>query len=154
MYYSRQICIAENQRIYVLWNLLELMALLRSFCCIACLSDPFFCFVTAKCIYGGKVLAEGQRILTKTCRECRVSFNLNFQMIGVMTDSYVGFNRVLEWSILAWVGAWGVGLSVVGWRSRWGVPSHCHCAVSLWIFVDQAAWGKAIQGRVWEGEGC
>uniref|UniRef100_A0A8D0H311 VWFC domain-containing protein n=1 Tax=Sphenodon punctatus TaxID=8508 RepID=A0A8D0H311_SPHPU len=24
-----------------------------------------------KCIYGGKVLAEGQRILTKTCRECR-----------------------------------------------------------------------------------
>ncbi|KAJ6667131.1 hypothetical protein lerEdw1_017109 [Lerista edwardsae] len=24
----------------------------------------------AKCIYGGKVLAEGQRILTKTCREC------------------------------------------------------------------------------------
>ncbi|TKC42141.1 hypothetical protein EI555_015750, partial [Monodon monoceros] len=29
-----------------------------------------------KCIYGGKVLAEGQRILTKSCRECRVSFNL------------------------------------------------------------------------------
>ncbi|KFO36641.1 Protein kinase C-binding protein NELL1 [Fukomys damarensis] len=24
-----------------------------------------------KCIYGGKVLAEGQRILTKSCRECR-----------------------------------------------------------------------------------
>ncbi|KAM4845745.1 protein kinase C-binding protein NELL1 isoform 2-T2 [Thomomys bottae] len=24
-----------------------------------------------KCIYGGKVLAEGQRILTKNCRECR-----------------------------------------------------------------------------------
>lgn len=77
------------------------MALLRSFCCIACLSDPFFCFVTAKCIYGGKVLAEGQRILTKSCRECRVSFNLNFQMIGIMTDSFVGFNRVPEWSILA-----------------------------------------------------
>uniref|UniRef100_A0A8C5JJX9 Protein kinase C-binding protein NELL1 n=1 Tax=Junco hyemalis TaxID=40217 RepID=A0A8C5JJX9_JUNHY len=25
----------------------------------------------AKCIYGGKVLAEGQRVLTKSCRECR-----------------------------------------------------------------------------------
>ncbi|MBZ3891222.1 Protein kinase C-binding protein NELL1 [Sciurus carolinensis] len=24
-----------------------------------------------KCIYGGRVLAEGQRILTKSCRECR-----------------------------------------------------------------------------------
>ncbi|KAJ7407429.1 hypothetical protein BTVI_63184 [Pitangus sulphuratus] len=26
-----------------------------------------------KCIYGGKVLAEGQRVLTKSCRECRFS---------------------------------------------------------------------------------
>ncbi|XP_071618743.1 protein kinase C-binding protein NELL1 isoform X7 [Heliangelus exortis] len=25
----------------------------------------------AKCIYGGKMLAEGQRVLTKSCRECR-----------------------------------------------------------------------------------
>ncbi|XP_063253625.1 protein kinase C-binding protein NELL1 [Prinia subflava] len=25
----------------------------------------------AKCIFGGKVLAEGQRVLTKSCRECR-----------------------------------------------------------------------------------
>ncbi|XP_053122614.1 protein kinase C-binding protein NELL1 isoform X5 [Hemicordylus capensis] len=31
-------------------------------CCKVCKS---------KCIYGGKVLAEGQRILTKICRECR-----------------------------------------------------------------------------------
>jgi len=35
--------------------------------------------MTAKCIYGGKVLAEGQRVLTKSCRECRVSFScINF----------------------------------------------------------------------------
>uniref|UniRef100_F6R489 Protein kinase C-binding protein NELL1 n=1 Tax=Equus caballus TaxID=9796 RepID=F6R489_HORSE len=31
--------------------------------------DSAYC--EAKCIYGGKVLAEGQRILTKSCRECR-----------------------------------------------------------------------------------
>ncbi|XP_038620449.1 protein kinase C-binding protein NELL1 isoform X5 [Tachyglossus aculeatus] len=31
-------------------------------CCKAC---------RPKCIYGGKVLAEGQRILTKSCRECQ-----------------------------------------------------------------------------------
>uniref|UniRef100_A0A7M4ESX0 Protein kinase C-binding protein NELL1 n=1 Tax=Crocodylus porosus TaxID=8502 RepID=A0A7M4ESX0_CROPO len=31
-------------------------------CCKICRS---------KCIYGGKVLAEGQRVLTKSCRECR-----------------------------------------------------------------------------------
>lgn len=49
---------------------------MRSFCCIVWLSELFFCFITAKCIYGGKVLAEGQRILTKSCRECRVSFSL------------------------------------------------------------------------------
>ncbi|XP_058684278.1 protein kinase C-binding protein NELL1 isoform X6 [Poecile atricapillus] len=34
----------------------------ESQCCKVC---------KAKCIYGGKVLAEGQRVLTKTCRECR-----------------------------------------------------------------------------------
>ncbi|XP_051633239.1 protein kinase C-binding protein NELL1 isoform X6 [Manacus candei] len=34
----------------------------ESQCCKVC---------KAKCIYGGKVLAEGQRVLTKSCRECR-----------------------------------------------------------------------------------
>lgn len=38
--------------------------------------ELYFCFLAAKCIYGGKVLAEGQRILTKTCRECRVSLSV------------------------------------------------------------------------------
>lgn len=60
----------------------SLMAPLRLFCCVAWLSDPFFCFITAKCIYGGKVLAEGQRILTKSCRECRVSFNHKIPLTG------------------------------------------------------------------------
>lgn len=32
--------------------------------------------IIATCIFGGRVLAEGQRVLTKNCRECRVSFNL------------------------------------------------------------------------------
>lgn len=37
------------------------------------MSDLFF---LAKCIYGDKVLAEGQKIIIKNCRECHVSFFL------------------------------------------------------------------------------
>lgn len=56
------------------------------------------CFLAAKCIYGGKVLAEGQRILTKSCRECRVSLSV----VPVTSTEQTKDRRV----VLLWGACW------------------------------------------------
>ncbi|KAF7245329.1 Protein kinase C-binding protein NELL1, partial [Varanus komodoensis] len=55
-------------------------------CCKVCKS---------KCIYGGKVLAEGQKILTKNCRECRCGYGTEFALVALYDDLCGERNRVI-----------------------------------------------------------
>nr|XP_054380574.1 protein kinase C-binding protein NELL1-like isoform X6 [Pongo abelii] len=48
-----------------------------------------------KCIYGGKVLAEGQRILTKSCRECRVMTRYWCRKRNIQEEEHVLWGGVL-----------------------------------------------------------
>ncbi|RMB98155.1 hypothetical protein DUI87_25635 [Hirundo rustica rustica] len=89
-----------------------------------------------KCIYGGKVLAEGQRVLTKSCRECRTIYS-SCNDWGELPS--VGLDRVLSWQIHD-IGATTVGVEehrhekltssqrlLIHEGVQWRVHIYCQC---------------------------
>ncbi|XP_022418119.2 protein kinase C-binding protein NELL1-like [Delphinapterus leucas] len=69
-----------------------------------------------KCIYGGKVLAEGQRILTKSCRECRTVWRVGAPDPRIVQGSTMMPNSMKNTEQVEGLESFEVGMDGLGKR--------------------------------------